>query len=163
MRGSSPINWLLGVVIMASSLVNFMSYNSTGLNTIKTDWIRDLINSCDIHFFQLQEHFKKTKTLDYFFKSEFPFCDSYVIPAHREPGQESGRAKVGLAQLTSKKLNIRKKRISMKSWCPQVTSCCGRTCISPQIHKQLNLMNQNLWKLRLKLNVLLTKLTLMIF
>ena len=67
---------------MASSTVNFMSYNSTGMNTIKTDWIRDLIKTCDIQFFQLQEHFKKIKTLDNYFKNEFPLSDSYVIPAY---------------------------------------------------------------------------------
>ena len=101
---------------MAKSSVNFKSYNSTGMNTIKSDWIRDLIETCDIQFFQLQEHFKKTKTLETFFKTEFPLCDSFVIPAHRESGQDSGRAKGGLAQLTSKKFCVRKKRISTKSW-----------------------------------------------
>ena len=105
----------LGLVTMARSSVNFMSYNSTGINTIKTDWIRDLIQTCDIQFFQLQEHFKKTKTLENFFKIEFPICDSFVIPAHRESGQDSGRAKGGLAQLSSKTIIVRKKRTSTKS------------------------------------------------
>ena len=93
-----------------------MSYNSTGMNTIKTDWIRDLIKTCDIQFFQLQEHFKKIKTLEAYFKNEFPLCDSFVIPAHREPGQDNGRAKGGLAQLNSRKYNVRKQRIATSSW-----------------------------------------------
>ena len=93
-----------------------MSYNSTGINTIKTDWIRDLIRTCDINFFQLQEHFKQTKTLETFFKNEFPNCDSFVIPAHREIYQDSGRAKGGLAQLDSKDLDIKKERLKTKSW-----------------------------------------------
>ena len=101
---------------MSRSSVNFMSYNSTGMNTIKTDWIRDLINTGDIQFFQLQEHFKKTKTVENFFRNEFPNCDSYVIPAFRESGQDSGRAKGGLAQLNSKSVHVRKKRITTKSW-----------------------------------------------
>ena len=101
---------------MARSIVNFMSYNSTGMNTIKTDWIRDLIKTCDIQFFQLQEHFKKIKTLEAYFKNEFPLCDSFVIPAHREPGQDNGRAKGGLAQLNSRKYNVRKQRIATSSW-----------------------------------------------
>ena len=101
---------------MARSTVNFMSYNSTGLNTIKSDWIRDLIKTCDIQLFQLQEHFKKTKTLEKFFKDEFPLCDSYVIPAYREPGKDSERAKGGLAQLSSSNLDIKRDIINTSSW-----------------------------------------------
>ena len=93
-----------------------MSYNSTGLDRVKTDWIRDLIKTCNIDFFQIQEHFKTNKTLDSFFKKEFPTNDSYVIPGHREAFQDSGRAKGGLSQLSSKILNIRKERIPTKSW-----------------------------------------------
>ena len=93
-----------------------MSYNSTGMNTIKTGWIRDLIKTCDIQFFQLQEHFKKIKTLEAYFKNEFPLCDTFVIPAHREAGQDNGRAKEGLAQLNSRKSNVRKQRIGTSSW-----------------------------------------------
>ena len=100
---------------MARSTVNFMSYNSTGMNSIKSDWIRDLIKTCDIQFLQVQEHFKKIKTLETYFKNEFPLCDSFVIPAYREPGQDSGRAKGGLAQLVSKKYNVRKQHYKLFS------------------------------------------------
>ena len=91
-----------------------MSYNSTGLDAVKTNWIREIIETCEIDFFQLQEHFKKTKTIDSFFKKEFPTKDNFVIPGHREPFQDSGRAKGGLAQLSSKILDIRKERIATK-------------------------------------------------
>ena len=93
-----------------------MSYNSTGLDTVKTDWIRELIKTCNIDFFQLQEHFKITKSLDSFFRREFPSNDSFVIPGYREPFQDAGRAKGGLAQLSNKSLDIKKERISTKSW-----------------------------------------------
>ena len=93
-----------------------MSYNSTGLDSAKTDWIRELIKTCKIDFFQLQEHFKTTKTLDSFFKREFPTNESYTLPGHREAFQDSGRAKGGLTQLSSKLLNIRKERIPTKNW-----------------------------------------------
>ena len=92
-----------------------MSYNSTGLDLVKTNWIRDIISTCNIDFFQLQEHFKTTKTLDSFFKKEFPTNDSFVIPGHREPFQDAGRAKGGLAQLSSKVLEIRKEIIKTKN------------------------------------------------
>ena len=81
---------------MASKTLNFMSYNLTGLDTVKTDWIREIIKTCKIDYFQLQEHFKITKSLDSFFKKEFPLNDSFVLPGHREPFQDSGWQRVVL-------------------------------------------------------------------
>jgi exonuclease III len=101
---------------MAMTSTNFISYNSTGLDTVKTSWIRDLMKTCDASFFQLQEHFKATKTVNKFFKNEFPDSDSYVIPGHREINQDKGRAKAGLAQISRKCLDIRKERLSTKSF-----------------------------------------------
>ena len=49
---------------MSGPSINFMSYNSTGLNTLKTDWIRSLIKSCNIKFMQVQEHFLWSKGAD---------------------------------------------------------------------------------------------------
>ena len=101
---------------MDNKTINFMSYNSTGLDSVKTNWIRDIMKTCKIDFFQLQEHFKTTKTLDSYFKKEFPTNDSYVMKAFREPFQDAGRAKGGLAQLASKQLDIKKEKIPSKSW-----------------------------------------------
>ena len=101
---------------MDNTIVNFMSYNSTGLDSVKTDWIRDIMLTCKIDFFQLQEHFKTIKTLDSYFRKEFPTTDSYAMPGIREPFQDSGRAKGGLAQLVSKDMNIKKEKIPSKSW-----------------------------------------------
>ena len=78
--------------------------------------IINIIKTCKIDSFQLQEHFKTTKTLDSFFKREFPTNDSFVLPVHREAFQDSGRAKGGLAQLSCKHLDIRIERISTKNW-----------------------------------------------
>ena len=71
-----------------------------------------------IHFLKLTnasfagilEHFRKSKTIDKFFNSEFPDFNSYVIPGYREPGQDSGRPKAGIAQLSTKSLQIKKTR-----------------------------------------------------
>ena len=101
---------------MEDKTINFMSYNSTGLDKVKTRWIRDLISTCKIDFFQLQEHFKITKSLEQFFRREFPENDSFIIPGHREPLQDSGRAKGGLAQLSCKKLVVKKERLVPKYW-----------------------------------------------
>ena len=83
---------------------------------MKTNWIRDLIKTCKIDFFQIQEHFKRTKTIESYFKKEFPTSDSFVVPAYREPFQDSGRAKGGLAQLSNKGLDIRKERLATNNW-----------------------------------------------
>ena len=102
---------------MARSTLNFMSYNSTGLDTNKIDWIQDLSKTCEIDLLQLQEHFKASKSIETFFKKHFENnFDSYVIPAYREPFKDSGRANCGLAQLSSKYLKIKKDGIKPKSW-----------------------------------------------
>ena len=101
---------------MTTKILNFMSYNSTGMDTVKADWIQNLIKTCDIDFLQIQEHFKATKTVDKYFTQKFSESDSYVIPAYREIYQDQGRAKGGLAQLAGKKLDIKKNRIKTKNW-----------------------------------------------
>ena len=93
-----------------------MSYNSTGLDSAKVHWINEIMRLCNIDCFQLQEHFKVTKSLESFFKKEFSKMDSFVMPAHREIFQESGRAKGGLAQLVSKTLDIKKEKIPTNHW-----------------------------------------------
>ena len=94
-----------------------MSYNSTRLDASKIDWIQEVSKTCYIGLLQLQEHIKATKSVEAFFKKKFENnFDSYVIPAYREPFQDSGRAKGGLAQFSSKYLKIKKERIKTKSW-----------------------------------------------
>ena len=56
--------------------VNFLSYNSTGLDSVKTKWIRDLLDTCQVNFCGLQEHFKRIKTLSRLFRTEFSKYDS---------------------------------------------------------------------------------------
>ena len=102
---------------MARSTLNFMSYNSTGLDKTKIEWIQDLSKTCDIDILQLQEHFKASRSAETLFKTSFDKnLDSYVVPAYREPFQDSGRAKGGLAQLVRKDLNNKKERLQTKSW-----------------------------------------------
>ena len=101
---------------MVKPYVNFMSYNSTGSDSIKNSWIRDLISTFDISFASTQEHFKKTKTVDQYFKNAFPDNNCYVIPAYREPGQEKGRPKGGLLQLTSKSLKVKRNLIKTNNF-----------------------------------------------
>ena len=112
---------------MARASLNFMSYNSTGLNAVKKDWICDIMKTCQIDFMQIQEHFKKSKNVDMYFKKAFPTSDSYVVQGVRKDGQDSGRAMGGLAQLASKNLSVRKERVSTAHWRlqAQILHCAG--------------------------------------
>ena len=97
----------------AGQIVKFLSYNSTGMNQVKTKWIRDLLDTSGASYCGVQEHFKKMKTLPRYFKSEFPKYDSCLVPAHREGDKDTGRAKGGLVQLSVKGTGVRRKRVEM--------------------------------------------------
>ena len=109
---------------MTSPLVNFLSYNSTGMNTVKAEWIRDLLKVTSSHYVGIQEHFKRTKTVDKFFRDQFSDYSSYVVPAHREQNQDSGRAKGGLVTLYKKQLNVKCERLQTKSFRIQAQTLC---------------------------------------
>jgi exonuclease III len=96
---------------MTMSTISFLSYNSTGMNTLKTKWIRNLINLTGASFIQIQEHFKKNKSTEKFFNDQFPDQSSYIIPGYREQNQDSGRPIGGLAQLSQSNLDIKKNRV----------------------------------------------------
>ena len=98
----------------SQTIFNFMSYNSTGLDCFKASWINDLIKTFNIDFLQIQEHFKASKNIDQYFKKVFPLNHPYIIPGHREPFQEGGRAKGGLAQLVKKVLDVKIEKNSYK-------------------------------------------------
>ena len=57
----------------------------------------------------------------------FPKYDSYVLPGVRSDGQDSGRAKGGLAQLSSQCVGVRKGRVSTSHWRlqAQILHCAG--------------------------------------
>ena len=101
---------------MATPSVKFLSYNSTGLNAAKVQWINELMSTCAINFCGIQEHFKKTKSIMNFFKTAFPSFDAHVEPGHRDEGRDTGRAQGGLAQLSSKDLQVRKGKVVSTTW-----------------------------------------------
>ena len=70
----------------------------------------------DCGFISIQEHFKKNRNIDQFFKDQFPEHNSYVIPGHRDSEQDSGRPKGGIAQLVSKKIDIKTDRVSTNNF-----------------------------------------------
>ena len=95
---------------MDDETVTFMSYNSTGLDSVKIKFSLDICENYDVDFLAIQEHFKFVNT-DKYFKSGYSNFRSYVIPGHRAPGQMSGRAKAGLAQLSRGELDVKKVRV----------------------------------------------------
>ena len=92
-------------------LVTFLSYNSTGLDSLKVQFSHDICSEYDVDFLSIQEHFKFVNC-DKYFKSSYTEYSSYVIPGHREPGQMYGRAKAGLAQLIRRDCDVKMTRIS---------------------------------------------------
>ena len=92
---------------MTQQYVNFLSYNSTGLNEAKIKWINDLIVTTNASFIGIQEHFRKSKAVDDIFKLNFPTNNCYIKPGYRPAGQEKGRPRGGLGQLLNKKLDVK--------------------------------------------------------
>ena len=95
----------------------FMSYNSTGIdNPVKCNWLNDICDEYDVDFLNIQEHFKSSKTTDKYFRNKFPSYNSVIIPGHRSPGQDTGRAKAGLGQLCKKDLTVKRDRVNSKHY-----------------------------------------------
>ena len=98
------------------SMATFMSYNPTGINTVICQFKNEISDEYNVNYVSIQEHFKSTKKTDKFFRDKFRQHYSYVIPGHRTSGQESGRAKAGLAQLSNKSIDIRKDRVNTRNY-----------------------------------------------
>ena len=101
---------------MTNPTVSFMGYNSTGIDKQKCLWISELCDMADISYLSIQEHFKIAKNRDKYFSENFDKFNSYVIPGYRAKGQDSGRPKAGLAQLSRKELDVKKSRIVTKNF-----------------------------------------------
>ena len=99
---------------MACPTATFLTYNSTGMDKVKAKWTHDLLNTLNVDFASIQEHFKKN--IGQFFNDRFPAFSNAVSPAVRAKEQDSGRPKGGLAQLTSKAHKIETNRILTKNF-----------------------------------------------
>ena len=95
--------------------VTFLSYNSTGTNRIKCQWIQDLLENKDVDFCSIQEHFKTTKNTQQWFRQHFREFHCYATLAYRLPGVDTGRGRGGLLQLASKQISTERNRIETKS------------------------------------------------
>ena len=108
--------------------VTFMSYNMTGADTIKCQWVRDMASEHDVDFCTLQEHFKTVKSTDQWFKKQFSKHHTYVIPAYRLPGVDTGRGIGGLVQLARRDLAVSRARVVTQSLRVQAQILKFQTC-----------------------------------
>ena len=108
--------------------VTFMSYNSTGLSSVKCRWICDICDEFDVDYLSLQEHFKKTNSIDKYFRDNFKNYNSYIVPGYRPPGQDSGRCKAGLAQLSRGIYSVKKDRVTTRGFRLQAQILNMPTC-----------------------------------
>ena len=99
-----------------ANIVTFMSYNPTGINSLKAKWIVEICEENNVDYLSVQEHFKSARNTDKFFSDNFSSFDSYIVQGHRSKGNETGRYKGGLAQLSNKIIGVRKDLGKTKSW-----------------------------------------------
>ena len=96
--------------------VTFMSYNSTGISSVKCNFICDICDEYDVDYLAIQEHFKNTKTTDTYFRDNFRDYNSYIIAGYRPPGQDFGRSKAGMAQLSRRSYSVKKDRLKTSGY-----------------------------------------------
>ena len=87
-----------------------------GIDKQKCSWINDLCDTTNTSYLSIQEHFKAAQNTDKYFADQFMNFNSYVIPGHRLSGQDSGRPKAGLAQLSRKNIDIKRDRVNTRSF-----------------------------------------------
>ena len=73
-----------------NTATTFMSYNMTGADSHKCQWIRDFAKEHNTNYVALQEHFKTVKSTEQWFRNQFKDYSTYVVPAFRMPGTNSG-------------------------------------------------------------------------
>ena len=93
----------------------FLSYNPTGLNALKCDWLNNLLELVDVTYVSIQEHFRTARTIEKFFMEQFHDYNSYIMPGFRNDGINGGRPKAGLAQLSKASVSVRKERVLIDS------------------------------------------------
>ena len=114
----------------------FMSYNMTGADSTKCQLVRELAVEQEVDYVSLQEHFKTVKSTEQWFWNQYSDYHTYVIPAYRLPGGDSGRGRVGLAQLALRSTAVPRARVaacrpscspSPPARCSGLTATCHAT------------------------------------
>ena len=105
-----------------------MSYNPTGADTVKCQWVREIATEYEVDYYAIQEHFKTVKSTEQWFRKQFSIYHTYVIPAYRMPGVDSGRGIGGLAQLSLRSSAVPRARLASKSRRLQAQLLTFSTC-----------------------------------
>ena len=92
-----------------------MSYNMTGVDNVKCQWVRELVAEYEVNYVALQEHFKTVKSTEQWFRKQYSDYVTYVVPAYRLPGTDSGRGRGGLAQLALRSTTVARARVATRS------------------------------------------------
>ena len=114
--------------IVTSDIVTFMSYNATGANNIKCEFVREIQQEYNVNFSAIQEHFKTVKSTAQYFSEQFSKTHTYTIPAYRLPGVDSGRGRGGLVQLADRGLAVPRARVAAGSPRIQAQKLTFSTC-----------------------------------
>ena len=62
--------------------VLFMSYNATGADTIKCEFVKEIQGEYNVSFSAIQEPFKTVKSTAQYFREQFRKSHTYTIPAY---------------------------------------------------------------------------------
>ena len=111
----TPVASAVGVPALPVKPVTFMSYNMTGADTVKCQWVRDLANEFKVDNCALQEHFKTVKSTEQWFRKQYGNFHTYVVPAYRMPGVDSGRGIGGMVQLALRSTAVPRARLATQS------------------------------------------------
>ena len=107
-----------------------LSYNSSGWNSYKGDYLNTILISHGVHFAVIQEHMQLKANL-YKIKKHFPGYELFSVPAFKDNSQISaGRPSGGISFLYSKTLSRYVSRIS----CPDSLRVQGLKVCLPDIN-----------------------------
>ena len=97
-----------------SNDTTFLFYNPTGFGAEKVSWVKDLVTTTNCSFVNLQVTFltqhssgrKTTGSATRVFSECISDYKHFFVPAVRQPGLTRGRASGGLAQLSTRCLQV---------------------------------------------------------
>ena len=87
----------------------------TGADATKCQWVREIAAEQETNYIALQEHFKTVKSTEQWFRNQYTGYHTYVVPAYRLPGTDSGRGRGGLAQLSLRSTAMARARVATSS------------------------------------------------
>ena len=113
--------------------VTLMSYNPTGADTVKCQWVHEVAIEHEVDYCALQEHFKTVTSTEQWFRKQFDNYHTYVVPAYRQTGVDSSHGIGGLAQLSLRTSAVPRARMTSKSRRLQAQLLTFLTCTAERL------------------------------